>query len=56
MFVINLRAWRDERFVRETCSESLLDELDLDLESLLAVDRRGEIEWGMRQVVFEARD
>lgn len=52
MFVINLRAWRDERFVRETSGDATLDELDRALESLLASDRRGEIEWGMRQVAF----
>lgn len=56
MFLHNWRAWRDERFVRETYGDTSVDELDRDLEALLAADDGDQIEWGMRQVVFVAAD
>jgi trans-aconitate 2-methyltransferase len=54
MFLMNLRVWRDEPFVRESYGERTLSNLESDL-AILAESRRssGEIVWGLRQLAYQ---
>jgi trans-aconitate 2-methyltransferase len=54
MFLMNLRVWRDEPFVRESYGERTLSNLESDLVTL-AESRRspGEIVWGLRQLAYQ---
>ena len=54
MFLMNLRVWRDEPFVRESFGERTLSNLESDL-AILAESRRssGEIVWGLRQLAYQ---
>ena len=54
MFFLNMQTWKDHPFIQTNYSSGLLEELEKDLDNLR--QKRGsrpEIEWGMRQIVFE---
>ena len=52
MFLMNLRVWRDEPFVREIYGEETLDDLESGLATLAESGSSGEIVWGLRQLVY----
>jgi trans-aconitate 2-methyltransferase len=52
MFLMNLRVWRDEPFVREAYGEETLSNLGLDLATLAESGSSGEITWGLRQLAY----
>ena len=54
MFLMNLRVWREEPFVRESYGERTLSNLESDL-TILAGSRSssGEIVWGLRQLAYQ---
>jgi trans-aconitate 2-methyltransferase len=53
MFLMNLRVWRDEPFVRETYGEETLSNLESDLATLAESGNSGEIVWGLRQLAYQ---
>ena len=54
MFLMNLRVWRDEPFVRESYGERTLSNLESDLAILAESGRSsGEIVWGLRQLAYQ---
>src|ERR687893_330397 len=53
MFLMNLRVWRDEPFVREAYEEETLSNLESDLATLPASASSGEITWGLRQLAYQ---
>ena len=53
MFLLNLGAWRTDRFVVANYDESFLDRLALRLERLQRSNSRDRIEWGVRHLVYE---
>ena len=52
MFLMNLRVWRNEPFVREIYGEETLDDLESGLATLAQSRSSGEIVWGLRQLVY----
>ncbi len=56
MFHLNIQTWRQQPFILENYSPSLIDGLEQDLWQM-AQQSNGpsEIEWGMRQLVLERR-
>ena len=52
MFLMNLRVWRDEPFVRETYGEETLSNLASNLATLAEPGSSGEIVWGLRQLAY----
>jgi SAM-dependent methyltransferase len=55
MFLMNLKTWRTDPFIRESYPSEEIDELAAALDDLTASDAVGEIDWGLRQVVIERR-
>jgi SAM-dependent methyltransferase len=53
MFLMNLRVWRDEHFVREAYGEETLSNLESDLATLAESGSSGEIVWGLRQIAYQ---
>ena len=53
MFLMNLRVWRDEPFVREAYGEGTLNSLESDLATLAESGSSGEIVWGLRQLAYQ---
>lgn len=54
MFMLNLKAWKDHPFVQSNWAGSTTDRLEADLRALAAAPTPdAEIEWGLRQLVFE---
>lgn len=53
MFLMNLRVWRDEPFVREAYGEETLSNLASDLAALAESGSSGEIVWGLRQLAYQ---
>jgi hypothetical protein len=53
MFLMNLRVWRDEPFVREAYGEETLSNLESDLAMLAESGSSGEITWGLRQLAYQ---
>jgi SAM-dependent methyltransferase len=53
MFLMNLRVWRDEPFVREAYKEETLSNLETDLATLPDSASSGEITWGFRQLAYQ---
>jgi trans-aconitate 2-methyltransferase len=53
MFLMNLRVWRDEPFVREAYGEETLSNLESDLATLAESESSGEIVWGLRQLAYQ---
>jgi hypothetical protein len=54
MFAMNLRTWRDHRFVREHVEKREIERLERDLDSLRADPSAGvEIVWKLRQLVYQ---
>ena len=54
MFSMNIQTWKYQPFIQMNYSSSMIDQLEEDLKSL--ADKSGsetEIEWGLRQLVFE---
>jgi SAM-dependent methyltransferase len=53
MYAMNLTTWRHDPFVIEHYDPSTIDELASGLDELTGSSTTGEIEWGLRQVVYE---
>jgi trans-aconitate 2-methyltransferase len=53
MFLMNLRVWGDEPFVREAYGEEALSNLEFDLAALAESGSSGEITWGLRQMAYQ---
>lgn len=54
MFSLNIRSWKQQRFVRANYAPSAIAQLEHELENLtMKSDTDEEIEWGLRQLVFE---
>ena len=53
MFLMNLAAWRTDRFVVANYDESFLDRLARRLERLQRSTTMDRIEWGVRHLVYE---
>jgi trans-aconitate 2-methyltransferase len=54
MFSHNIRTWKHQAFVRENYSPSVISKLEQDLTALASSPTNEmEIEWGLRQLVFE---
>ena len=53
MFLMSLRVWRDEPFVRATYGEGTLNSLESDLATLAESGSSGEIFWGHRQLAYQ---
>jgi hypothetical protein len=53
MFLMNLRVWRDEPFVREAYGEETLSNLESDLATLAESASSSEIVWGLRQMAYQ---
>lgn len=53
MFLMNLTAWRTDRFVVANYDEIFLDRLALRLERLQHLTSVDRIEWGVRHLVYE---
>jgi trans-aconitate 2-methyltransferase len=53
MFLMNLRVWRDEPFVREAYGEETLNSLESDLAALAESESSSEIVWGLRQMAYQ---
>ena len=53
MFLMNLQAWKNDLFVRARFGDSKIASIETRLQELTEIDGgRGDIEWGMRQIVF----
>jgi hypothetical protein len=54
LFRLNLQVWKEHAFIRENYSEKTIRDLDSALEAI-ARERAtaSDIEWGMRQVIFQ---
>jgi SAM-dependent methyltransferase len=53
MFLMNLRLWGDDPFVREAYGEETLSNLESDLATLAESGSSGEITWGLRQLSYQ---
>ncbi len=54
MFYLNLQHWRDTPFIRRNYSPEVIDKLGRDLKDIgNGLEGVSEIEWGLRQVVYE---
>lgn len=54
MFLLNMRAWKTQPFVRASYSSTILDRLERDLSALShTASPESEIEWELRQIAFE---
>jgi trans-aconitate 2-methyltransferase len=53
MFLMNLRVWREEPFVREVYGEETLSNLESGLAPLAESGSSGEIVWGLRQLAYQ---
>jgi SAM-dependent methyltransferase len=54
MFALNLRTWRDHRFVRERVEEREIERLERDLDSMRSGATAGvEIVWKLRNLVYQ---
>ncbi len=54
MFYLNIRTWKLQPFIRTNYPSSMIEQLEEDLKTLAGRrDDASEIEWGMRQIVFE---
>ncbi len=56
LFRLNLQLWKEHAFIRENYSEKTIRDLDSALEAI-ARERAAasDIEWGMRQIIFQRR-
>ena len=53
MFRLNLEVWRNDPFVQKTFGKKNVASLAKELDSLRKSGRKDEIEWGLRQIVYE---
>lgn len=54
MFSLNIPSWKNQHFVQQQYSVRMIDQLEQDLQELAATSTsESEIEWGMRQLVYE---
>ena len=54
MFSMNIRTWKNQPFIKENYAASVIEDLEHTLEALAGTaDGKTEIEWGLRQIVFE---
>jgi len=56
LFRLNMQVWKEHAFIRENYSEKTIRDLDSALEAI-ARERAAasDIEWGMRQIIFQRR-
>jgi hypothetical protein len=54
MFHMNIQTWKNQPFIKENYDASVIENLEKTLEVLAGTtDGATEIEWGLRQIVFE---
>ncbi len=54
LFRLNMRVWKDHTFIRRNYSEKTIRDFDSALEAIASdCATASEIEWGMRQVIFQ---
>lgn len=54
MFYPNIQTWKANPFVRQNYDEGMIEQMERDLHALTqAPPRSGEIEWSMRQIVYQ---
>ena len=54
MFSMNILSWKHQPFIQATCSPESIEQLQQDIEAIAGTPgRKTEIEWGLRQIVFE---
>jgi trans-aconitate 2-methyltransferase len=54
MFWLNMQSWKHQPFIRTQYASALIKQLEEELHSLIETPRSAtEIEWGMRQIVYE---
>ncbi|MBI3744179.1 MAG: class I SAM-dependent methyltransferase [Chloroflexi bacterium] len=53
MFRLNLEVWRNDPFVQKTFGKKNVAVLAKELDGLRKSGRKDEIEWGLRQIVYE---
>jgi hypothetical protein len=55
MFYLNIQTWKHQPFVRASYSSSSIENLEKMMGNLSAEKKEVEIEWSLRQMVFESR-
>jgi trans-aconitate 2-methyltransferase len=54
MFSLNVQSWKNQPFVQQQYSASMIDQMEQDLQELAKNStHENEIEWGMRQIAYE---
>ena len=54
MFSMNIQSWKHQPFIQKSYPSSMIDQLEEELKALAGKSGGGsEIEWGLRQLVFE---
>ena len=54
MFVLNIRTWQHNSFIRENYSSRTIASLEMELSALVErLSPGSNIEWGMRNLVLE---
>jgi len=54
MFYMNIQTWKHQPFIRDNYSDATIERLESDLQRLASKSGGEiEIEWGLRQIVFE---
>ena len=55
MFYMNIQTWKHRPFIQENYDAGLIDDLEKTLQQLTQVeDNTSHIQWGMRQIIFQA--
>ncbi|MBI4830044.1 MAG: class I SAM-dependent methyltransferase [Candidatus Lindowbacteria bacterium] len=55
MFYLNMQSWKSQPFVRGASSPSVISGLEQKLSAMINSGGGAEIEWGLRQIVFQRR-
>ncbi|MBO0782517.1 MAG: methyltransferase domain-containing protein [Ktedonobacteraceae bacterium] len=53
MFFMNIQTWKSQPFIQQHYPPETINQLEQDLNELSATSATGEIEWGMRQIMYE---
>lgn len=54
MFFLNIPSWKNQPFIQQQYSTSMIEQLERDLRELAETSTsEGEIEWGLRQLAYE---
>jgi trans-aconitate 2-methyltransferase len=54
LFSLNIQSWRNQPFIQGHYATSMIEQLEYDLRELVETSNgEGEIEWGLRQLVYD---